>query len=137
MTKFISYDLLAMTIIEIKRNVLGKDYITLAEFHYVRMQLQKEFNKEDKDMIIHSDLGRFDPDDLKVDNGIIRLAPAPLIKYVSTSRLIDYAYIILELIMEYAEKDLKEQKEKFEEFKGENNTFKQKQKNLIKRLSNN
>ena len=137
MRTIISYDLLAMTIIEIKKCVLGIDYATMDEFYYINQQLQKEFNKENNNTIIYSDFGKFDPDDIKVDNNILKIASDPLTKYVSTSKLSDYAYIILELIMEYAEKNLEEQKEKFEEFKGENNSFHEKQKNLIKRLSSN
>lgn len=134
MTSFISYDLLAMTIIEIKRNVFDVEYTTLSEFHYVRMELQKEFNKKQIDIIIHSDFGHFDPDNLKVQNNTITIVDNPLINYVPNSRLSDYFYIIAEIIMEYSEKELKEKQEKFNKFKNENDAFEAKQESLLKRL---
>lgn len=110
MTKFISYDLLAMTIIEIKRNMFGVDYTTLNEFNYVNQEMQKEFNKEQVDMIIYSDFGHFDPYNLKVDSNVITIVDQPLIDYVPISRLSDYFYVIAEIIMEYSEKELKRKK---------------------------
>lgn len=132
MTKIISFDYLAMTIIKIKSSMFGKNYITLDEFYYIETELQKEFNRENCDMIIYSDFGRFDPDDIKLDNGIITITDKPLTKYVLTPKsfLADYTYIILELIMEYAKIDFENQKSKLENFKSENFTFEAKQKCL-------
>jgi len=132
MKKTISFDFLATTIIKIKNSVFGKNYITLDEFYYIEAELQKEFNKVDRNVIIYSDFGKFDPDVIKLDNGIITIAPEPLTKYVltSTSVLADYAYIILELIMEYTKIDFENQKSKLDNFNSENVTFEEKQKCL-------
>ena len=137
MMKFISHDLLAMTIITIKNNLFEQDYITIEEFNYIQNELQKEFNKEQKEIIIHSDFNKFSSDNIKISNSIITVVENPYIYYVANSIISEYAYIISELIMEYAEQNLKQQKEKFTEFKNKNHTFEDKQKTLLKTISNN
>ena len=138
MRKIISFDFLAMTIIKIKNSVFGKNYITLDEFYYIQSELQKEFNRVDANIIIYSDFGKFDPDNINLDNGLITIAKNQLTKYglTPTSFLADYAYIILELIMEYAKIEFENQKNELATFNNENTTFKEKQNCLLKRLSN-
>lgn len=135
--KFISIDSLAMTIIEIKCNLFGVDYTTYDEFYYIQDELQKEFNKEENDMIIYSDFNKFDPDNIEVNNSIITIAEEASINFGPNHRLANYFYVIAELIMEYAENELETRKLEFEKFKNENDTFEKKQISLLKRLSNN
>lgn len=134
--RFISNDFAAITIIKIKQFLFGIDYITTGEFEYIRNELQKTFNKEDNGMIIHSDFNKFDPDNIEANNSIITITEEASIIFGPNHRLANYFYVIAELIMEYAEKELETKKLEFERFKNENDTFEKKQISLLKRLSN-
>lgn len=135
--RFISFDFFAMTIIKIKQNLFGIEYITVDEFYYIKEELQKVFNREDNGIIIHSDFHKFDPDNINVNNSVITIVKDPTTNFVINANLVfaDYLYIIVELIMEYAENEIREQREKFEKFRNENPTFEDRQSCLLKRLS--
>lgn len=135
--RFISFDFFAKTIIKIKHNLFGIEYINVDEFYYIQEELQKVFNREDNGIIIHSDFHKFDPNNIIVNNSVITIVKESLDNFVidSNSRLSDYLYIIVELIMEYAEKESMERRQKFENFRNENTTFEDRQACLLKRLS--
>jgi len=134
---FISFDFFAKTIIKIKHNLFGIEYITDDEFYYIKDELQKVFNREDNGVIIHSDFNMFDSDSINVNNSVITVVKESLDNFVINPNSIfaDYLYIIVELIMEYAEKESREKREKFENFRSENTTFEDRQACLLKRLS--
>ena len=125
MTEFISNTQLAITIIKIKNCVFNMTYTTTTEFNYIKIRLQEEFNKKRIDKIITSECFEFG---IKNNDGIITLTDniSNSFLVLSVDSLSEYIDNIVDLIIEYAQYDLNNQKEKQEAFKNNKILFKNK-----------
>ena len=125
MTEFISNTQLAITIIKIKNCVFNMTYTTTTEFNYIKIRLQEEFNKKRIDKIITSECFEFG---IKNNDGIITLTDNISNNFLvlSVDSLSEYIDNIVDLIIEYAQYDLNNQKEKQEAFKNNKILFKNK-----------